>query len=616
MRRVLFYLFYDPEGQVDDYVLYKLRAVRKHVEHIFVVSNSELTAASHARLSEVADTVWVRENVGFDVWGYKTAMEQFGAERLDAYDELILANYTFFGPIFPFSETFERMDANRDIDFWGMTSHKHMDDAGELGDEETGELIPHIQSQWIVVRRSLFTSFEFQAYWSRMPMIESYRDSIRLHETRFTNYFAERGFRYAIAFPADEYPGDHPALDNPALMLDRRCPIIKRRLFFHESGYLDRWAILGADVIDRIAAAGYPTELIWRNVARMAEPRMLYTNMSMLSVLPDEDPDHGSDPPPRIAVLAHLYYVDMLDEFIDPITRIPVPFKLIVTTSTEHDADTIRAGVARFGLSDVEVRVVESNAGRSESAFLITCHDALVGGEYDLVLKAHAKSSPQDGFNRGDLFKRHTMENLLSSPGQVQRILNLFADDPALGIVIPPMVHVGYPTLGHAWFANRDPAEALAEELEITVPFDDSTPLAAYGGWFWARPEALAKLTARAFRFEEFADDPEAYRDGGLSHVLERLYTYAVLSAGYTVRAVANTRWIAIDYAFLEYKMQRVCALLPPYMEEQIDYLLRLRDTERELERTREELVRLQSANARRGAWRHRAHVGSGRSSS
>ena len=43
LRRVIFYLFYDDQGIVDDYVPHKLKALRPYAEHIFVVSNSKLT---------------------------------------------------------------------------------------------------------------------------------------------------------------------------------------------------------------------------------------------------------------------------------------------------------------------------------------------------------------------------------------------------------------------------------------------------------------------------------------------------------------------------------------------------------------------------------------------
>ena len=572
MRRIAFYLFYDPEGVVDDYVTYKLRALREHVEHIFVVTNCTLTTEGRDKLESVADTVWERRNVGFDVWAYKEAMETFGADRLEEYDELILMNYTFFGPVFPFSETFERMDA-QELDFWGLTAHKSVDPNPFAG--ATGVLPLHIQSHWIAVRKAMFTSVEFQQYWATMPMISSYDDSILRHEGRFTDYFASKGFRYAVAFPPEDYPSDHPVFDNAVLMLENRCPIVKRRMFFHEPSYLERNAILGRRVLEKLETTDYPVDLIWRNIVRSAEPRTLHTNFSMLSVLPDGEVGEMPDPALRICVIAHVYYSDMVDEMMSYIGHIPGPYDLVVTTDTEAKRSTILPALDRYDIAQVEVRVLESNRGRETSAFLVGCRDLLTSGRYDLICKVHSKKSAQDGYNLGTLFKQHMFDNLLSSPAYVSRLLGLFAKDRTLGMVFPPVVNIGYPTLGHSWFTNRPAAVALAKDLGIHTQFDRSTPIAPYGGMFWCRPEALRDLTAREWKWDDFPDET-GWTDGALPHVIERLYAYAVMSAGFHVRSVMTADWAEINYTFLEYKLQRISSMLPAFNQEQVDYIQRI----------------------------------------
>lgn len=572
MRRIAFYLFYDPEGVVDDYVTYKLRALRGHVEHIFVVTNCTLTTEGRDKLESVADTVWERRNVGFDVWAYKEAMETFGADRLEEYDELILMNYTFFGPVFPFSETFERMDA-QELDFWGLTAHKSVDPNPFAG--ATGVLPLHIQSHWIAVRKAMFTSVEFQQYWATMPMISSYDDSILRHEGRFTDYFASKGFRYAVAFPPEDYPSDHPVFDNAVLMLENRCPIVKRRMFFHEPSYLERNAILGRRVLEKLETTDYPVDLIWRNIVRSAEPRTLHTNFSLLSVLPDGEVGEMPDPAPRICVIAHIYYDDMVEEMMSYIGHIPRPYDLVVTTDTEAKRSTILNALVRYDIARVEVRVLESNRGRETSAFLVGCRDLLAPGKYDLICKVHSKKSAQDGYNLGTLFKRHMFDNLLSSRMYVSRLLELFAKDPTLGMVFPPVVNIGYPTLGHSWFTNRPAAVELAKDLGIHTHFDRSTPIAPYGGMFWCRPEALRDLTAREWRWDDFPDET-GWTDGALPHVIERLYAYAVMSAGFHVRSVMTADWAEINYTFLEYKLQRISSMLPAFNQEQVDYIERI----------------------------------------
>jgi rhamnosyltransferase len=575
LRRVIFYLFYDAQGIVDAYVPYKLRALRPFAEHIFVVSNSKLTVESRQALEEVADTVWARENVGFDVWGYKEALANFGMDRLADYDELILMNYTFFGPIYPFAETFEVMDARDDLDFWGLTAHKSIDPNPF---PDTHGILPlHIQSHWIAVRKTMFTSIEFAWYWDKMPMVKSYTDSILQHESKFTQHFADRGFRYAVTFDPDRYPTKHPTFESVIMTLEDRCPILKRRIFFHEPTYLERNAILGKRVMEHIATTDYPADLIWRNVVRSAEPRTLYTNMSMLSVIPDVDTGYRPDPALRICVLAHIYYEDMTDEMMGWIGNIPVPYDLVVTTTSDAKKSVIEGALGKYELKSAEVRVLPSNRGRAESAFVIGCRDVLTSGDYDLILKVHSKKSPQNGRNLGQLFKHHSVDNLLSSPGYVATILGMFQQQASLGMVFPPVVNIGFPTLGHSWFTNREAAHQLADRLGIHTVFDRSTPLAPNGTMFWARPAALAKLTEYPFEYEDFAAEHEGWNDGMLGHVLERLYGYTVMDAGRTIQCVFNTDWAAVNYTFVEYKLQRVLSMLPAYTQEAMDYLDRAR---------------------------------------
>jgi rhamnosyltransferase len=188
-RRAIIYLFYDRDGIVDDYIPYKLERLRAHAEYILVVVNGQLDPAQAAKLEAVADTVLQRENVGMDVGGYQAALNELG-ERVVEFDELILMNYTWFGPIGSFDEVFERMNAHP-VHFWGMTVHGEENPNPITG---TGVMRAHLQSHWIAVRAALLRSEHWREYWSTMPEITSYRGSILNHESRFTGHFADLGF--------------------------------------------------------------------------------------------------------------------------------------------------------------------------------------------------------------------------------------------------------------------------------------------------------------------------------------------------------------------------------------------------------------------------------------
>ena len=202
-----------------------------------------------------------------------------------------------------------------------------------------------------------------------------------------------------------------------------------------------------------------------------------------------------------------------------------------------------------------DVRVVK-NRGRDVGALFIGLRDVVIDGDYDYVCRLHSKVSPQDVYG-GRHFKSHLFENLLASPVYVGNLLSLFESEPRMGMAMPPVVHIGYPTLGNAWFTNKPAAAKWAKQLGIRVPFDEYTPLAAYGSMYWFRPEALSLLFNAKLGWSDFAEEPN-YGDGGLAHVLERLVAYACHQNGFYAKAVMTPRRAAESYVKLEYKLQRL----------------------------------------------------------
>lgn len=569
MKRAGIFLFYDPEGKVDDYILGCLGSLQQHMDYLLVVSNSSLDETNRKRLESVSSEVMERKNVGYDVGAYRDGLRHLGWDHMGDYDELVLFNYTFFAPIHPWAGLFERTD-KWDTDFWGITEHDEVRPHPFL----PKLVMPrHIQSHWIAVRASLSATKDWRTYWEDMPPIESYNDSIQWHESRFTGYFNALGYRHEVAYNVDDYPSANPVFDNASLLLQDGCPILKRRNLFHNPLHLDRFAIIGADMLEQARLAGYDTDLILSNLARTSKPRDLVTNAGLTWVVPQSasEETYAAAATQKILAVAHIFYADMAEEILQRLSVLPKGYYLVATTSNEENQAQISAVMERYGVEG-EVRVVASNRGRDIGAFLVDCNDVLASGKWDIVVKIHSKKSVQDDYNAAQLFKTHLYDNLLNSRAHVANILAEFAAHPALGMVLAPLPHMGYPTMGHAWFTNREPAQAVAKRLGINVPFDKDMPLATYGSMFIARPQALAKLVNAGFKPENFPVEG-GYKDGSLAHVLERLMAYAALSEGFYVRPVLAPKWAEVYYGYLEYKLAAVSSFLPPFTIDQVPYL-------------------------------------------
>lgn len=570
-RRLLVFVVYDPRGEVDDYVLYALERLRPLCDEIVVVSNGSLVPAGRERLEAVSDTVIERDNVGYDIWGYKCGLDAVH-DRIESFDELLLVNDTWFGPVRPFEPVFERMD-QRPLHFWGMTDHLRVDP--HPFDDALDHLPYHLQSYWIAVRREMFLSPEWEEYWSDLPEMATYSDAVSKHEGVFTQHFTDRGFSGEVAFPTLTDKIENHAVLYAEQLLEAGCPTLKRRPFFQWPPFLDRIAVVGRWTLEAAESHGYPPHLILENLARTVEPRVLNADAALLRVLGADTDSYDPGKPLRTVVIAHIYYTEMAEEMMRRAEYLPGDFDLVVTTTDADRAARIEAVLAdRPARGRREVRVVASNNGRDQAAFLIGCRDVLLDGGYELVVKLHSKKTPQDGANIGRHFRRQQFENVLGGEHEVAEAVALFQRQPGLGLVYPPTIHIGHPTLGHGWWANRPGVSALCSELGIRVPLDEVSPLAPYGSMFIARPQALRLLVEREWGYDDFGG-AEAYVDGGLAHILERMPTYAAGELGFHTMTVATPEYLAKSYTALDYDLDQMSWTMPEDTMHQIQFLRR-----------------------------------------
>jgi lipopolysaccharide biosynthesis protein len=562
VRRLAIAFSYDDAGIVDDYMLHLVAAMSEFVEHTIFVSNGLLSRESKRAVDAIAQQVIIRENVGYDVGAYKAALETVGFDTLATFDEIILHNHTFYGPIFPFREMFSEME-KRDCDFWGITDHKEVTPNPLT---QSGILHRHIQSHFIAIRQRMVSSKEFRLYWEMMPVITGYLDSILTHEVRFTHHFEKLGYKSSVYIDANDYDSENPTFINVDQTIERRCPILKRRVFFHDPVFHDVNAIDLPRALRFIERhSDYDLDLIWRSIIRTTEPGTLNANAARASIFPDIRLKQSDAPPQigRLAVCMHVYYMDMLPELAALLQNIPIGFDLIATTDRyekQIEIETAFSGISN--MVNLVVRVPEVNRGRDMGAMFVACRDLFADDRYDLVCRLHTKKSVQDGAARGRFFKHHLQENLLNSSGYVANVVDMFADNPSIGVAVAPIVHRGYPTLGHSWFANREKVESIVDRLRLKVRLDPDTPLGAYGGMYWFRPRALRKLFAYPWCWEDFDAEPK-YGDGDLPHALERLICYVAQDAGYLTQQIMVLHQAELQCTSLEFKLQHLCALLP-----------------------------------------------------
>ena len=558
-RRLVIYVVYDRRGDVGDYVVYALAALRQHAARILVVVNGSLTDAGRTKLADVTDEILVRPNEGFDIGAHRDALHHVGS-GIDAFDEVILANDTWYGPIREFGPVFERMDS-RTVDFWGMTEHPEQIPNPFTG----GGVLPrHLQSFWIAVRKRMFLSLDWRTYWAELPVIATYNDAILLHEAVFTKYFDDRGFSSDVAFPASDYPSEHAAIFHADLLVRDGCPLLKRRTLFHHPTFLLRHAIIGRDLVAEADSFGYPIGLIYDDLARNVAPRTLNANLGLLEVFA------GAAVPPvdcsRVVFVIRSVQRIHLRSLAPWVHRVPDEVLPIALVAEGEDVDLFAAA-----WRDVfPGRRIVVRAGAPAGEHPLPGAADLIGDEdVDLIVCVDAGIWDGGDTNERRYLRRQQLESMLGRTDWLSGLLELFAREPGLGLTFPLPPHAGALSEALRWPTTRGDVERAVRRWGMRVPVDEFGPLAPAAGIWAARPAAL-----RRFHGSPAERNGESDSGGGWA-LRDLLLPYAAAELGFYARTVATAEYAATSHGVLEYKLDRLLETTRGHRLEQIQFLQR-----------------------------------------
>lgn len=217
----------------------------------------------------------------------------------------------------------------------------------------------------------------------------------------------------------------------------------------------------------------------------------------------------------KIAVILHIFYPDLIDEFIVYLKNIPYTFDILVSCQPEHVEAIDKNLRQHFPESIIDVRGVD-NYGYDIYPFVSVFKEIIK--KYDYVCKIHSKKSEHHPEFAG--WRKYLLDNLLGSQFVVNNILSRFGNNPRLGLIFPE----NYPPTVKfiEWGSNYDIAQNLLKMCGIKL--DHATPLIfPAGSMFWFRPVALKPLFTLPLTFQQFKVYGNESIDGTLSHAIERV---------------------------------------------------------------------------------------------
>lgn len=494
VKRCGIFLYFDKQGKVDDYISYMLKDLKKSVDYLLVVCNGYIERQGLEKLRGCSDEVLCRANVGFDLGGYREGLFYIGWKQLEQYDELVMMNYTFFGPLYPFAEMFDTM-AQRDVDFWGVTKH-HRFDPDPFGTIPYGYLPEHIQSHLIVVRKSLFMSYQYRDFMMNRENPSNYNEAISTYEAIFTKIFSDFGFTWDVYLDSSDqegvyyYPIMYAARD---AIENRRSPIIKRRSFF--TGYDDFLANSCGEV--SLEAYEYlqknelyDLNLIWDNILRLENLTAVHRCLHLNYMLESYATDYAWNQKIAIALIAD----SSKNAFFYSHFLASLPKCADIYLYGEQDDCRKIAGMC----AGTQKTVISECDTENYVDVLRAVSADIAENRYDYAGVARLKDIEKSDLYTSDVsWQRSDWENLFGNENICGNLLQHFEENPRMGMCIPPVPCHGklfVKTQGR-WNGRFDDVKEYLTEKGITVNVSaEENPLTPYGGCFWMRGELLAQL--------------------------------------------------------------------------------------------------------------------------
>lgn len=575
MKRAGIYFFYDKDGIVDSYVPYFINGLHEVVDYIVVVVNGKLNAEGRKILSECADDLFVRENVGFDAWAYKDAIEYIGWDRLLAFDELVLANFTIFGPVFPFGEVFDRMD-KIECDFWGMnfiSGNRSLNNW--FGIPLPNGRPDHIPTCFVVFKKSVLHSFEFYQMWNQLHKVNSYFESDVYFGFPLTDRLSHAGFTWATA-DEGQVQGifQNPTVNGALYAISKlRIPVLRRKAFFDPNGSSDFRTDVPRKIMLYLAEnTQYNCNLIWENLLRTTNMYDLINWFNWNQILPI-DYSKALRKDTRIAVIVYTYRESDVELYFRNIASFPVRTDFYFTTDTKEKKETLEKLFSPLAKRyNIEYRLLDDQ-NNDFAALLLGCRDIVLDYGYDLICFMHDKREIENSGKFSCVeqsFSDCCFENIAFNLNYINNVVAMFEDQPRLGIAVPPPPKNAsyYEMIGGSWGRdnNFQTVQKLLLELGITVPVErQKPPVTAYGSIFWFRPDALRPLFQQKWRIKDFPLEP-IYRNNTISNAVELSYGFVAQKQGYYTSVIMNptyaeqevTRMTEISHTYIDFTLQQV----------------------------------------------------------
>ena len=234
-----------------------------------------------------------------------------------------------------------------------------------------------------------------------------------------------------------------------------------------------------------------------------------------------------------LAVKAHIFYKDLLNEIINKTNNIPVKFDLYISTDTKQKKKLIQKYTNLYSKANKVYIKIFKNKGRDILPFLIQIGEVI--HKYKYLCHLHSKKtwySPA----LGKKWRIYLFNNLLETTEIISQILFDFESNDKLGFIFPQNY---YKILKYTMFVKPKEKEKMKYLLSKIIPghkFSDKYFDFPAGDMFWARTKAIFQIFKKNLRHSI----PNEKGSKHILYAIERFWLFIVKVNGYYYKKYYN----------------------------------------------------------------------------
>lgn len=527
MKRLLLYVHFNKYNRVSSHVYYQLTQMRPLFSKVVFISNSQVSEHDYQKLVDLhlMDNFIQRENVGFDFAAWRDGMTHVGFDDITTYDVVTIMNDTCFGPLWDIKDYYLNYEANDQVDFWGLTNNRRTKKS-----RQTQGFPEHIQSYFITFKKPVIASSAFRNFWENVKNHTDVQEVINDYETKVTTTFLAAGFRYQTVFDTvneDTTGMLHPDFSyyNPTAILNHKVPFIKVKA-------IDNNQHIAPYLLEEIAKkSDYPVDLIVSHMSEINFPDFKY--LLARKYIQTTTPTSLSNK--KIGVHLHVFYVDLLEDFLKAFENFHFAYDLFITTDNDTKKLEIEA-ILNQNHKNAHI-FVTGNIGRDVLPMLKLKKYL---STYDYIGHFHTKKSKEADFWAGESWRNELIDMLIKP---ADNILANFENDK-LGLVISDIpTFFRYNKIVDAWNEHLVAPEMndLWYKMKMTKPIDFNTFhtfVMSYGTFIWFKYDALKPLFDLDLTDKDVPIEP--LPQNSILHAIERLIVYVAWNEHYDFRISKN----------------------------------------------------------------------------